>query len=332
MTSNEIKSTRGCAALAGLFAVALMAVAIPASAASPVFPIGSRLGLVPPAGMQMSKKFPGFEDLDKHAAIFISTLPAAAYSGVEGSDAEEALKKQGIIIEKREPVQLSIGKGILVIGKQTGPDKVQYRKWMLVAGGTDLTALVSVQVPEDSNAYPDSVVRAALATLSERNSVPDTELLSLLPFTVGNLAGFRLDNIIPGRALLLTDAPDMPHMVVTNGIPQYDLDARLIVAALPGGPADKDGRPEFARLAFSSIGGIKDIQITMSEPVRIDNEEAFETVAHAKDIRTDSAVMVVQWLRFGNGGFLQVVGISRAQIWDDELTRLRALRDSIQMK
>jgi hypothetical protein len=39
--------------------------------------------------------------------------------------------------------------------------------------------------------------------------------------------------------------------------------------------------------------------------------------------------MVIQWLRFGGGVFLQMVGIARADIWTDELARLRQVRDSI---
>jgi len=42
--------------------------------------------------------------------------------------------------------------------------------------------------------------------------------------------------------------------------------------------------------------------------------------------------MVVQWLRFGRGSFLQMVGISRAAIWEDELSRLRTMRASIEVK
>jgi hypothetical protein len=40
----------------------------------------------------------------------------------------------------------------------------------------------------------------------------------------------------------------------------------------------------------------------------------------------------VQWLRFGDNEFLQIVGISRAAIWERELSRLRTLRDSIVLK
>jgi hypothetical protein len=62
--------------------------------------------------------------------------------------------------------------------------------------------------------------------------------------------------------------------------------------------------------------------------VRIDSQEGFETVASAKDDSTGAKLIVVQWLRFG-GESLQMIGISRADIWDTELSRMRAMRDSI---
>jgi hypothetical protein len=306
----------------------------PAAPASPSFPTGSRIGLVPPPGMMPSKAFPGFVDPDQHAVILVATLPAAAYADIQKTMTPQALKKQGLRLEKQQAFDLSFGKGVLVVGTQSAPsDKTLYRKWLLAAPAGNITALVTVQVPADNKAYQDAVIRPALATLAVRGDVPANELLSLLPFTVGNLAGFRIANVIPGRAMLLVDAPTYPHMVATQGLlPEFEIDGRLIIAAVPGGPSAGQARTDFARFAFGTIGGIKDVQLTMSEPVRLDDQEGFETVAHAKDATTGADLMVVQWLRFGVSEFLQVVGISRAPIWERELSRLRTLRDSIVLK
>jgi hypothetical protein len=42
--------------------------------------------------------------------------------------------------------------------------------------------------------------------------------------------------------------------------------------------------------------------------------------------------MVAQWLRFGTGGFMQMIGMAKADGWPTALTRLRAVRDGIQLK
>jgi hypothetical protein len=329
MINGKMRSAGSGIGLAAVLAMSLLA--IPARADEPVFPPGSNIGLVPPPGMAVAKTFPGFIDTEKNSGILVGMMPLAAYDDMEKTLADDALKKQGITVETRESLQLSIGKGVLVIGTEIGQDKTKYRKWLVLVKTNDLTALVTMQEPAQSQAYPDSVVRASLASIAERQSVPDAEFLSLLPFTIGDLAGFKVVKVVPGRALILVDPPKDPHPAATPGAPPYD-DARFIVAVIPGGPTTDEERANFARFSFNSIPGIKDVHLTMSEPIRIDSQQGFETVAQAKDAHLGVDLVVVQWLLFGSGQFLQMVGISRADIWGTELPHLRTMRDSIVFK
>jgi hypothetical protein len=329
-------------------ASALILLVIPASAADPIFPSGSRIGIVPPAGMVQSRNFVGFEDPQKNAAILFTTLPAKAYDSLDKSMVPEAMKKDGVDVEKREPIQLGIGKGFLLSGTQTA-DKARYRKWLLVAAASNLTALVTVQVPDQDTTYSDKVMRDALATLAVRDSVPDAEQLSLMPFTIGDMAGFHIDETLPGRALMLVDrAADAASGSASNQAKDQSgadknqskdqskdaptLSARLFIAAMPGGPAEAGDRSNFARTTFQQIVGIKDVQVQDAEPLRIGGQPGFETLAKAKDVQNDIDVMVVQWLRFGTSGFLQMVGIARADTWSIAFNRMRTVRDSIEPK
>jgi hypothetical protein len=363
---------------AGLAVLLLsLLVAMPSRAAEPLFPPGSRVGLVPPTGMVLSEAFAGFADPEKNAAILIATLPAAAYSQLDKTLDTDELRKQGITLEKREPMRLDAGKGFLLTGRQSA-GKEHYRKWLLVLAAGDITALVSVQIPEPDTNYPNNIVRTALAPLAVRQKVPEDEQLGLLPFTVGDLAGFRVDAVLPGRAVVLSaladeaakdafkekEAPKEPEEAAkesketpkdgsaetfkaakeaakeikeaqkdfSKGSAGRSFDARLLIAAAPGGPAEADDRGSFARTSFAEIGGIRDVHITMSEPLRIGGQSGYQTMAEAKDARSGADVMVVQWLRFGSGGFLQMTGIGRVDVWTRTLARLRTVRDSIQPK
>lgn len=303
----------------------------PARATDPVFPIGSRVGLVPPPGMVAAEAFNGFVDLAKDAAILIATVPAAAYAQIEKSMDIEAMKKQGINLERREPMQVSFGTGFLLTGWLVA-DKVRYRKWLLVVPANDLTALISVQVPEDDPAYSDRVVRDALATLAVRPQVPEAEQLSLLPFAVGDLAGFHVDAVLRGRALMLSDTPASGDPASDNAGSTSNV-AHMFIAAIPGGPQDINQHANFARLSFNEIGGIKDVQISLSEPLRMNGQSGYQTMAQAKDAQNGSDLMVVQWLRFGGEGYLQMVGLAPASDnWTSVLARLRTVRDSVETK
>jgi hypothetical protein len=328
MNSSRFNSVR---AFAGLAAALALSVAWPAGAADPVFPLGSRIGLVPPNGMVASEAFVGFADPTEDAAILITALPAAAYSQIEKTLGADVLKKQGVSLQKREPIKLAVGRGLLFIGRQTA-DKARYRKWLLVAAAPGLTALVAVQIPEQDKAYPDRVIRAALATLAVRTKVPDAEELSLLPFEVGDLAGFGIDGIVRGRALMLSDGPNQSPPDSPAGAPADDQRARLLIAALPGGPTEPADHENFARLSFNEIGGIRNVHVTMSEPLRIGGQPGYQTLAEANDARSGADVMVVQWLRFGSGGYLQMIGVAPAAGWTRVLARLRTVRDSVEPK
>ncbi len=234
-------------------------------------------------------------------------------------------------IEKREPIELNIGKGFILSGKQVNPTG-HYRKWLVAVAAGDITALVTVQVPDPDATYPDQAVRDALATLALRASVPDAERLSLLPFAIGDFAGFHIDDVLPGRALMLADAPADPAKGEAKDEASRSRVTHILIAAMQGGPSEPVDRDNFARETFGQIGGIKEVQIQDAEPLRIGSQPGYQTLAKAKDGQTDADIMVVQWLRFGSGEFMQMIAIARADVWPDVFPRLRTVRDSVDPK
>jgi hypothetical protein len=347
-----IRLMRTCAGFAarGLAAAAVVAMlaamlAAPARAADPVFPTGSQLGIVPPASMVPSHNFLGFEDPQKNAAILFTTLPAQAYETLDKSMVPDALKKDGVDIEKREPIQFGFGKGFMLTGTQT-TGAARYRKWLVVTAAGKMTALVTVQVPDQDADYSDKAMRAVIATLAMRDTVPDAEQLSLLPFKLGDLGGLSIGEVLPGRAVVLVDkaAVDAASAAAQSSSASKDPSSkdqskdapafvtRMFIAAMPGGPAQPGDRGNFARDMFQQIAGIKDVHVQDAEPLRIGGQQGFETLATAKDVQTDADVMVVQWLRFGTSGFLQMIGVARTDGWPATFTRLRTVRDGLNPK
>jgi hypothetical protein len=306
-----------------LIVFALAVGAVPAAATDAAYPPGSRIGLAPPPGMVVSKNFFGYEDAENNAAIILLALPPQAYADLDKSISADALKQQGLTFETREDMPLSTGKAFLVLGHHE-VENMKIRKWILVAASSGLTALVTVQIPEAAKAlYPDAAIRAALATLAIRNTVPVEEQLSLLPFKVSDLAGFRVGGIVPGRALMLGDAAaDAPG---TGAITE----PHLFVAISPGGPVQTGDRDAFARDVFATVPNLRDIRITTSEPLRIGGQQGHQILADAKDPTGAAGLTVVQWLRFGGGAYLQMVGIARTEAWKDAYPRFRSVRDGI---
>ncbi len=195
--------------LAALFTfLVFVAFAPPVHADEVVFPVGSRVGLAPPPGMTTSENFYGYEDRANQAGIVMVPLPPDAYAELERTIGPDGLKKQGLTLESREPMTLSTGKAFLVIGRQE-IDKVWIRKLILVASLPMATVLVTTQIPETvRDRYPDAVIRTALSSLTLRPTVPVEEQLAMVPFKVGELAGFKVAGVIPGRAIMLGEPVD----------------------------------------------------------------------------------------------------------------------------
>jgi len=70
----------------------------------------------------------------------------------------------------------------------------------------------------------------------------------------------------------------------------------------------------------------------MSEPLRIGGQSGFQTTAQAKDAQSNTDIMVAQWLRFGGGAVMQIIGMAKAEGWTSTLSRMRTIRDSIDPK
>jgi len=230
------------------YLLVLLALVSPAWSLDVIYPIGSRVGLAPPPGLTVSKSFSGFEDRSNRVALVIATLPAAAYREIEQSATSEALQKQGMTIEAREEVSYPLGKGFLVRGRLEIENQPVH-KWILILSADDLTALVTIQVPVAAQShYPDDAIRTALASLAVRDSIPAEERLSLLPFRVSELAGFKVGGVMAGRAVMLTDGAPQPSGPT--------LDTHIMIAVGPGGPTQASDRGRFAHERFHGDVGL----------------------------------------------------------------------------
>lgn len=290
--------------------------------AEPLFPPGLRVGLEPPADAVLSKRFPGFEDADRKVAITILDLPGAAYPDLEAAAFSNS--QTGLIDFKRETFPFENGMGFLISGRSE-VNGVKLNKWFFLTTSTfgsrvpNLTTLVTVEVPDSAAAiYTDEVIRKALRTIAFRPP-PVEEQLAQLPFKFDEMAGFRVMQVMPGGAIL-TDGPtnninDQPYMIVGVG---------------RGGPSDASERGRFARDMLTS-SPMKDLNVQSSEPMRISGAQGYEIRATATSL-SGQPLSLVQWVRFGGGGFMRIVGVARTDAWNDLFTRFRAVRDGVDVK
>jgi hypothetical protein len=294
--------------------------ALPASA-EVAFPPGLRVGLEPQGDLVPSQRFPGFEDAKNQVAVAVLDLPAHAYEDIERSAFGSG--QTGLTDLKRESFPFASGIGFLITGRAE-ENGVKVQKWFLLASAApanavkDLAVLINVQVPEPALAtYNDALVRKMLASVAFRQP-PIAEQLGMLPFKIGDLAGFRVMQVLPQGGAILIDGAGEDMSKTTYAI----------VSAGRGAPETPDERGKFARELLSSAP-LRGVAVTSAEPMRIGGVQGFELRAKAQGLQGEP-VNLVQWIRFGSGGFLRVIGVGPDKGWDDAFTRLRALRDGVE--
>ncbi|HKS19507.1 MAG TPA: hypothetical protein VJS63_09910 [Bradyrhizobium sp.] len=303
-----------------LVALALFAMAAnPASAADPVFPPGARVGMVPLVGLVRAKSFIGFETEDQGVKVVVADLPAEAYGEVATAFKANPAGSGGV---KPESIETGAGLGYYTV-ENARDASGNVRRYSMIVPGIAFSGYIAVQVPENaSKIYTDDAVRQMLASATVRKEVPVDEQLGLLPFKLGEMSEFKnVRTLAPGAAVIVADGDE------TSG---FEAAPFMIIGLIGTGPATPDDRGRFAQQIATTIPGVRDGKITMSEPVRIDGQPGYETRIEAISGKDNTPVTIVQWLRFGGQSSLRIVGSSPRDQWAKAFPRFRAVRDGIQ--
>lgn len=293
-----------------------------ASAAEPVFPPGSRVGLVAPPGMMLGTSFQGFEDRTNRVALLVSEVSAQTYERIAQEFTPEAIRRAGMEELSRETLRLASGDALLVATRLSENDPV--RKWALLTRTDDLTVTVIGIVPEGAReAYPDAIIRATFASLVIRAKLMPDEMLAVLPYRLDDLAGFRLLRTAPDGTAVMTLGPMDTSLPAQQ--PYFMIAPRSAEAPEPA------ERERFAQRLLASFLNRPTARIVNSEQLRIAGTAGHQIVALTTDEKTGDELAMVQWLRFGPG-VVQMFGIARRDRWEDAFARMRAVRDGFGAK
>jgi hypothetical protein len=303
-----------------LFAVALFVTAIcPAFAADPIFPPGMRVGMTPLVGLIRAKSFVGFETEDQSVKVLVTELPAEAYGEVMNAFKANPTGTSGI-----KPESIETAAGLAYYTAESAKDgATNVRRYSMILPGGTFSGYVAVQVPENATKiYSDDAVRQMFASAVIRKEVPVEEQLGLIPFKISELSDFKnVRTLAPGAAIILADGDE-----VTGFEPK----PFMVIGVIGATPAQPEDRGRFAQQAATTIPGVRDARITMSEPIRIDGMPGYETRIDATSGKDNTAVSVVQWLRFGGPSSLRIIGSAPREQWPKAFPRFRAVRDGIQ--
>jgi hypothetical protein len=300
-------------------AALLLTATPPAFAADVTYPPGVRVGLTPLVGLVKAKTFSGFESDDHAVKVLVTELPADAYNEVK-----TALSANPVAPNGSTPQTIETSAGLAYYTVETGKDgATTIRRYSMMLSGGTFSGYVAVQVPDNATKiYSDDAVRQMFASAVVRKEVPVDEQLGLLPFKLTEMSNFKnVRTLAPGAAVVIADGDE------ASG---FEPAPFMVIGIIGAKPPNPDDRARFAQEAATRIPGIRDAKITMSEPIRIDGQQAYETRIDATSGKDNTQVTVVQWLRFGGSNMLRIIGSSPRDQWSNAFPRFRAVRDGIQ--
>jgi hypothetical protein len=289
-----------------LLALAVLA-GLPAAsrAAEPVFPPATAIGLVPPPGMTPARGFAGFEHRSG-ASIVIMEMPAEAYPEISRRFTPEALRPTGFAVTgEGEALAVAGGEGRLLRGAQAAHG-LTYAKWVAVVRGGAGTGLVTVQVPEQAAAQvPGEAVEAALRTIAFRTPASLDEQIATLPYSIGEMAGFRPVRVVMGNSLLLTEG--------AKDVDPERTQPMIIIAPSLGQAAVAAGQESaFARKALGTLRDLKDVAVTDEDRSTRGTTVIVRLRASATDPKTARPLAVTQTVLFDGPRYLRVIGMADA--------------------
>lgn len=303
-----------------LAAVALlMAATCSAFASDVVFPPGAHVGMKPLVGLVRAKSFIGFETEDQGVKVLFADLPADAYNEVVS-----AFKANPAAVGNVKPESLETPAGLAYYTVESARDgATTVRRYSMILPGSTFSGYVAMQVPENATRiYTDDAVRQMFASAEVRNEIPVDEQLGMMPFKITERSDFKNVRMLsPGAALLLADGDEKGG---------FEAKPFMILGIIASAPATPDDRGRFAQQVATTIPGVRDGRITMSEPIRIEGQPGYETRIDATSGKDNTPVTIVQWLRFGGQTSVRVIGSSPRSDWEKAFPRFRAVRDGIQ--
>ncbi|MBZ3692525.1 hypothetical protein [Phyllobacterium calauticae] len=288
-----------------------------------VFPEGSSVGLVIPRNMQPSSTFSGFEDPAMGATIVLTELPVDAYAQISAKFNAEGLAPTGIVVSgAAQDWQVKGASAAKYIHGSQIASGIKYRKWIVLSQAPTTTTMVTMQIPDGVAGAPsDADVEDTLRSIAVRTPPTLDEQIAALPFKVGDLAGFRPIRAIAGATYLLTDGP--------QDVPASAAQPVIIIASNLGNAPEAAARMDFARKAFASLTGIKDVRSDNESSAPADGGEWVDIDGSAKDATSGDALYVAQIARFAGDRYVRAILIVRGSERDKFADRFRRLAKSL---
>jgi len=307
---------RCLAARALAFALVIGACASPAPDPERRTIPGTRIALFVPDGFAVSQRFPGLEREDGVTSVMVTEVPGPVAAIRDALDAE-GLADRGMRLLDSEEVVVGGRQALLVHAQLELAPGAVLRRWILVFGEGQATAMLSASTPLAVEDRLGPVLRKVLLG-AEWSPEARVDTWAGLGFTLTESDALKVSDRLPNmisftrgghRGALSPSEPLFLAGSAVSGSGVRDLEA-------------------FARRQLSGIAEIEAIAVDSSRSLELDGLPAHELVASARDVRTGLPLHVYQVVAADGDRYFVLQGIVGADGADAFMPQFRELAAS----
>lgn len=270
---------------------------IPALQSAEVAVPGTKVKLVPPAGLSATKQFPGFFDEESNASILVTEMPAP-YSEMSKVFTKESLASKGITLISKEEISVGESPGLLLHVRQEV--QVAVLKWMVITGNETEVVMITGTFPEDLKTRWSLPLRnSVLGAKWEANL--KTDPLAGLVFTIQDDPELKFAKRI-SNMIALTKNGELP------GKPNND---PLFIVGPAIGRAIIVNKKEFAERRLYQHPDVSISKIKNVAEVAIAGLQGYEFIAEGKQTKNVfGSIIIHQTILFDDDSYFLLVGFA----------------------
>ena len=309
-------------ALIGLVAMHVASDVAQADDGKLIFVPGKTVGLIPPAGFVVADDFSGLRNPTSSGTILVIEYPAKLYPHVKAGMQSGSAVPKGLDVGSVKPMRVGETDGMVLRGKQTISGKAT-KTWILVIGGPQATAIITVNEPK-TGTLNDKTVSKMFAGIRLRKPPSLNDQLARLPFAFGSLAGFKIWRTSMGAMAMLSKAPKAPPNPKTNPM--------LVVISQRCNLPEGTNAKSLAEFALRAERGVAFKAIGPARGVSVGGGEGYEVIVSGTDRRSQTPVRANLWFRLQNGRLLTAMSFIDAETDDGVLADMRQVVANLKAK
>ena len=260
---------------------------------------GTTVGLVPPKGFEADANFAGFSHAGRCLILGVLEMPAKSFAHFNPKSMKQGFERRGGKVESVTAFPAGGIDGYLV--KSTRDLRgAKHKEWMLILGGKGATAVVTMQAPI-GDALSDEEVARTFETIRFRDPPTLEEQVDALPYTFGDLTGFKIQRTIIGNMTMLSPSPE-------RSVGKSRKPLILVMQIKCSTPADASAE-EFARELLGQMKDFKLKKVHRTEKTSVAGGTGYEVMASGYDTSSRRPKVIGLWFRYEAGNLLGVVAV-----------------------